>query len=142
MKYDHKFTCQILLLPRNKGRNGLYFGHFDGRKTALYWNVSSFGVFGVLPKGTLFDADYCRENIPANFGESIFFLLALMSMSAPVCTHRQLSPWVLCCGGRWTDAPPSRHIAAGDDEAQTRLPVRSLRLWDYQTTVLPEIQVN
>jgi hypothetical protein len=33
MKYDHKFTCQILLLHRNKGRNTLHFGHFEGLKT-------------------------------------------------------------------------------------------------------------
>jgi hypothetical protein len=33
MKYDHKFTYQILLLHRNKGHNGLHFGHFEGRKT-------------------------------------------------------------------------------------------------------------
>jgi hypothetical protein len=35
MKYDHKFTHQIILLHRNKGRNGLHFGHFEGRKKAL-----------------------------------------------------------------------------------------------------------
>jgi hypothetical protein len=32
MKYDHKFTCRILLLHRNKGPNEL---HFEGRKKAL-----------------------------------------------------------------------------------------------------------
>jgi hypothetical protein len=37
MKYDHKFTCQILLLHHNKGRNGLHFGYFEGRKNALYF---------------------------------------------------------------------------------------------------------
>jgi hypothetical protein len=35
MKYDSKFTWPILLLHRNKGRNGLHFGHFEGRKSAL-----------------------------------------------------------------------------------------------------------
>jgi hypothetical protein len=38
MKYDHKFTCPIFPLHRNKGRNGLYFGHFEGRKNSLYHN--------------------------------------------------------------------------------------------------------
>jgi hypothetical protein len=36
MKYDHKFTCQILLLHRNKGRNRLHFGYCEGHKNALY----------------------------------------------------------------------------------------------------------
>jgi hypothetical protein len=40
MKYDHKFMCHILLLHRNKGRNGLHFGHFEGSKNALYEEVS------------------------------------------------------------------------------------------------------
>jgi hypothetical protein len=35
MKYDHKFTSQILLLHRNKGLNGIHFEHFEGRKTTL-----------------------------------------------------------------------------------------------------------
>jgi hypothetical protein len=35
MKYDHKFRCQILLLHPNEGRNGLLFGHFEGRKNPL-----------------------------------------------------------------------------------------------------------
>jgi hypothetical protein len=41
MKYNHKFTCQILFLDRNKGRNGLHFGHFGGRKKALYFQSAS-----------------------------------------------------------------------------------------------------
>jgi hypothetical protein len=28
--------CQILLLHRNWGRNGLHFEHLEGRKNALY----------------------------------------------------------------------------------------------------------
>jgi hypothetical protein len=39
IKYNHKFTCQILPLHRNKGRNGLHFGHFEGRKNALYLEI-------------------------------------------------------------------------------------------------------
>jgi hypothetical protein len=35
MKYDHKFTCQILLLHRNKRRNRFHFGYFERRKNAL-----------------------------------------------------------------------------------------------------------
>jgi hypothetical protein len=41
---------------------------------AVVWNMFSFGVFGVLPKGTSFDTGHCRENIPTNFGDLIFFL--------------------------------------------------------------------
>jgi hypothetical protein len=36
MKYDHKFTCQFLLLHRDKGRNRLLFVHFEGRKNVPY----------------------------------------------------------------------------------------------------------
>jgi hypothetical protein len=37
MKYDHKFTSQILLLHRNKRCNGFHFAHFEGCKNALYF---------------------------------------------------------------------------------------------------------
>jgi hypothetical protein len=43
MKYNHKFTCQILLLHRNKGRNGLLFEHFEGHNNTLY-------IIFVLPR--------------------------------------------------------------------------------------------
>jgi hypothetical protein len=43
MTYDYQFTCQILLLHRNNGRNGLHFGHFEGRKNALWFlNLNLF----------------------------------------------------------------------------------------------------
>jgi hypothetical protein len=45
-------------------------------------------------------------------------LLELISMSFPGPHHRrQLRPSVLCCGCRRTDAPGSRRMAAGADEA-------------------------
>jgi hypothetical protein len=45
MKSDHKFTCQILLLHRNEGRNGLHFGHFEGHKNALSYIMLIFHAF-------------------------------------------------------------------------------------------------
>jgi hypothetical protein len=35
MKYNHKFTCQILPVHHNEGHNGLHFRYFEGRKNAL-----------------------------------------------------------------------------------------------------------
>jgi hypothetical protein len=40
MKYNHQFTRQALPLHRNKGRNGLQFGYFQGSKNALYCFIS------------------------------------------------------------------------------------------------------
>jgi hypothetical protein len=45
MQYDHKFNCQILLLHRNKGRHGVYFGHLrDVKRHCIYfeWKYNSY----------------------------------------------------------------------------------------------------
>jgi hypothetical protein len=54
----------------------------------VVWNMCSFGAFGVLPKGTSFDADHCCENIATNFRESIFFI---NEDGRPLCPIRESS---------------------------------------------------
>jgi hypothetical protein len=44
LKYDSTFTYQTLLLHRNKGHNGLHFGHFEGRKNAPYNKFASYSL--------------------------------------------------------------------------------------------------
>jgi hypothetical protein len=64
MKYNHNFTCQILLLHRNKGRNGLHFGYFKGCKTALSKICIVIHCFRVWRKSSLVHRSKLSYQLP------------------------------------------------------------------------------